>query len=98
MTRFLHGMIRAIAESFVFPGPVYEIGSYQVDDQADLINLRNLFAGQEYLGIDFRAGPGVDLVADVESLPFPDASVGTVLALSTFEHVRHFWKGFDEVT
>ena len=35
MTRFLHGMIRAIAESFVFPSPVYEIGSMQVDDQAD---------------------------------------------------------------
>ena len=97
MTRFLHGMIRAIAEAFPVPAPVYEIGSYQVEGQEALIDLRGLFAGREYLGIDFRAGPGVDLVADVEKLPFPDASVGTVLALSTFEHVRHFWKGFDEV-
>ena len=97
MTRFLHGMIRAIAEAFPVPEPVYEIGSYQVEGQEALIDLRGLFAGREYLGIDFRAGPGVDLVADVEKLPFPDASVGTVLALSTFEHVRHFWKGFDEV-
>ena len=30
MTRFLHGMIRAIAEAFPFRGPVHEIGSYQV--------------------------------------------------------------------
>lgn len=97
MTRFLHGMTRAVAESFTFPGPVYEIGSYQVTGQEELIDLRSLFAGREYLGVDFRAGPGVDLVANVESLPFPDASVGTVLAMSTFEHVRHFWKGFDEV-
>ena len=97
MTRFLHGMIRAISEAFLFRGPVHEIGSYQVEGQEKLIDLRSLFAGQEYLGVDFRAGPGVDLVANVEKLPFPDASVGTVLALSTFEHVQHFWKGFDEV-
>ncbi len=97
MTRFLHGMIRAIAEAFPFRGPVHEIGSYQVEGQEKLIDLRSMFAGQEYLGVDFRAGPGVDLVANVEKLPFPDGSVGTVLALSTFEHVQHFWKGFDEV-
>ena len=97
MTRFLHGMIRAIAEAFPFRGPIHEIGSYQVEGQEKLIDLRSMFAGQEYLGVDFRAGPGVDLVANVEKLPFPDASVGTVLALSTFEHVQHFWKGFDEV-
>ena len=46
---------------------------------------------------DFRPGPGVDCVADVENLPQPDASVGTVIALSTFEHVRRFWLGFREV-
>jgi SAM-dependent methyltransferase len=39
----------------------------------------------------------VDEVADVEALPFPDASFGTVLALNTFEHVPCFWRGFDEV-
>ena len=44
-----------------------------------------------------RPGPGVDLVGDVEALPQADASVGTVLALETFEHVRHFWRGFDEI-
>jgi ubiquinone/menaquinone biosynthesis C-methylase UbiE len=44
-----------------------------------------------------RPGPGVDLVADVEALPQADGSVGTVLALSTFEHVPHFWRGMAEV-
>jgi SAM-dependent methyltransferase len=47
--------------------------------------------------MDFRPGPGVDLVADVEHLPQADASVGTVIAFSTFEHVRKFWLGFKEV-
>ena len=39
----------------------------------------------------------MDRVASVEDLPFPDASFGTVLAFSTFEHVRRFWVGFEEV-
>lgn len=97
MNRFLRGVARAMIESFDLPDPILEIGSYQVEGQADLINLRGLFAGRPYTGVDFRAGPGVDLVANVENLPLPDASVGTVLAFSVFEHVKQFWKGFSEV-
>jgi SAM-dependent methyltransferase len=97
MNQFLHGVVRAVAESFDLPGPVLEVGSYQVDGQERLINLRTLFPGRDYVGVDFRAGPGVDCVASVEALPQPAASVGTVVAVSTFEHVRYFWRGFDEV-
>jgi SAM-dependent methyltransferase len=97
MNRFLRGMAQASIESFTLPDPVLEIGSYKVEGQEDLIDLRGLFAGRDYTGVDFRAGPGVDLVADVENLPLPSESVGTVLAFSVFEHVRHFWKGFEEV-
>jgi SAM-dependent methyltransferase len=97
MNLFLRGLVRAVAESFDLPGPVLEVGSYQVPGQESLADLRGLFPGRPYLGIDLRAGPGVDVVADVEDVPRPDASVGTVLALSTFEHVRHFWCGFAEV-
>jgi SAM-dependent methyltransferase len=97
MNRFLHGVARAIAETFELPGPILEIGSYQVAGQEPMANLRSLFPGREYLGVDVRPGPGVDCVADVESLPQADGSVGTVIAMSTFEHVRRFWRGFDEV-
>lgn len=97
MNQFLRGVARAAVESFELPDPVLEIGSYQVAGQEDLIDLRSMFAGRPYTGVDFRAGPGVDLVANVEDLPLPDASVGTVLAFSVFEHVKHFWKGFEEV-
>jgi SAM-dependent methyltransferase len=97
MNRFLHGMARAVVETFDLPQPVVEVGSYQVEGQEDLINLRGFFPGKEYLGIDMRAGPGVDRVETVEALTLPDASVGTVLAFSVFEHVRQFWRGFDEV-
>lgn len=97
MNRFLRGVARALIESFPLPEPVLEIGSYQVEGQEDLIDLRSLLGGRRYVGVDFRPGPGVDCVASVEELPQADASVGTVVAFSTFEHVQRFWQGFDEV-
>jgi SAM-dependent methyltransferase len=97
MNRFLNGLARAAAETFELPGPVLEIGSYQVAGQEALADLRGLFPGKPYVGVDMRPGPGVDCVANVEALPQADGSVGTVLALSTFEHVAHFWRGFAEV-
>jgi SAM-dependent methyltransferase len=97
MNLFLHGVARAVAESFDLPEPILEIGSYQVDGQEAIADLRSLFPGKEYVGIDLRPGPGVDLVADVEALPHADRSVGTVIAMSTFEHVPRFWRGFEEV-
>src|SRR5262245_44236115 len=87
MNRYLHGVARALAETFDLPGPVLEIGSYQVPGQEAIADLRPLFPDKPFTGLDARPGPGVDLVADVECLPYPDASVGTVVALSTFEHV-----------
>lgn len=97
MNTLLRGVVRAVAETFELPGPVLEVGSYQVEEQEAIADLRSLFPGREYVGLDMRPGPGVDVVGEVEALPQADASVGTVLALETFEHVRRFWKGFDEV-
>jgi SAM-dependent methyltransferase len=97
MTGFLHGLVRATAQAFDLPGPILEVGSLQVPGQEGLAELRPLFPGQRYTGLDNRRGRGVDVVGDVEALPYPDGSVGTVLALSTFEHVPHFWRAFDEV-
>src|SRR5262245_55537667 len=97
MNLFLHGMARAVFETFDLPGPVLEVGSYPVAGQEEIIDLRGFFPGKTYTGMDVREGPGVDVVADVEAMPWPDASFGTVLAMSTSEHVQHFWRGLDEV-
>jgi SAM-dependent methyltransferase len=97
MNCFLRGVARAIAETFDLPEPILEVGSYLVEGQQHLADLRSLFPGKEYVGLDIRPGPGVDCVGSVEALPLVDSSVGTVLALSTFEHVAHFWRGFEEV-
>lgn len=97
MNQFIYGVTRSILETFPLSGPVLEIGSYQVPGQENVANLRPFFANQEYIGMDIRPGPGVDQVGNVEALPFADHSVGTVLALNTFEHVARFWRGFAEV-
>jgi SAM-dependent methyltransferase len=97
MNHFLHGVVRALGETFVLPGPVLEIGSYQVAGQESIGDLRRFFSGQDYQGLDMRPGPGVDCVGSVEKLPQADASVGTVIAFNTFEHVRQFWRGFEEI-
>ncbi len=97
MNGFIQGVVRAVAETFDLPSPILEIGSYQVAGQEHLANLRHLFPGKPFHGIDIRPGPGVDQVADVEALPLENASIGTVLALNTFEHVPRFWRGFEEI-
>jgi len=97
MNHFMNGFARAVAEAFDLPGPILEIGSYQVPGQEGIANLRSLFPGKEYLGLDMRQGPGVDCVANVEQLPQANASAGSILALNTFEHVAHFWRGFEEI-
>jgi SAM-dependent methyltransferase len=97
MNRLLNGVARALTETFDHPGPILEIGSYQVRGQEEIADLRALLPGKDYTGLDMRPGPGVDLVADAEALPHPDASVGTVIAMSALEHVPRFWRVFDEI-
>ena len=97
MNDFLHGVARAVSETFDLPAPVLEIGSQQVPGQEEIADLRPLFGPKPYLGVDITPGAGVDFVADAEALPQADASVGTVIAMNTLEHVPRFWRAFDEI-
>src|SRR3954466_617878 len=55
-------------------------------------------AGFEYVGVDFVAGKGVDVVLDDPyRLPFADASVDIAVSSSCFEHCEMFWVLFLEV-
>jgi SAM-dependent methyltransferase len=96
MNGYIHGVMRAAAEAFDLPEPMLEIGARIVSGQESLA-IRRLFEGREYLGVDLEIGPGVDQTADVESLPFPDSTFGTVIALNVFEHTPCFWRGVEEV-
>jgi SAM-dependent methyltransferase len=52
----------------------------------------------EYIGVDFVAGKGVDVVLnDPYSLPFESESVDIILTSSCFEHSEMFWLVFLEI-
>lgn len=51
-----------------------------------------------YIGVDFEAGAGVDVVLqDPYQLPFADASVDVVVCSSVFEHSQFYWVVFLEL-
>jgi SAM-dependent methyltransferase len=54
--------------------------------------------GAHYIGVDFVAGKGVDLViTDPYALPLTDESADVVVCSSVFEHSEFFWLLFNEV-
>jgi ubiquinone/menaquinone biosynthesis C-methylase UbiE len=51
-----------------------------------------------YVGLDFVAGKGVDIViTDPYSLPIDNESVDVVVCSSCFEHSEFFWLLFNEI-
>lgn len=73
---------------------IVEIGSQDVNG-----SLR-AFAGQgnDYLGVDFVDGRGVDLILkDPYVLPFEDGSFDVCVTSSCFEHSEFFWVLFGEI-
>jgi SAM-dependent methyltransferase len=73
---------------------VIEIGSQDVNG-----SLRATCpAGFEYVGVDFVAGKGVDVILDDPyTLPFETESADIVLSSSVFEHSQMFWLLFNEI-
>lgn len=72
-----------------FGGPFLEVGAHDYGTTQDL---RKLFPGETYVGIDMSAGPGVDLVLDMTA-PFAEIDrqlggrrFGTIFCLSVLEH------------
>lgn len=55
-------------------------------------------SGADYVGVDFSAGPGVDVVLqDPYRLPFADADADVIVSSSCFEHSQMFWVLFLEL-
>lgn len=72
---------------------VVEIGSQDVNG-----SLRDVCESEvDYVGLDFVAGKGVDIVIDDPyRLPLPDESADFVVSSSCFEHSQFFWLVFLE--
>jgi len=79
------------------PGPVIELGALQVPGQEGYADLRPLFPGRAFTGVDVVAGPGVDRIADAAALDLPAASVGTVVAADSLEHMAEPARAIGEI-
>lgn len=71
-----------------FPEPIVEFGALQVEPNQPN-DLRPLFPGRNFIGTDFRSGPGVDRIEDLRSLSFVDGQIGSSLCLDTLEHCEN---------
>ena len=60
----VRSFVEVAARAFSLAGPVYEFGSYLVENQKGRGDLRSLFNGERYIGCDMR--PTVVLTGDVQ--------------------------------
>ncbi|MFT7471636.1 MAG: SAM-dependent methyltransferase [Kiritimatiellia bacterium] len=88
MRKSIRRFAELVARTWDLPGPIYEFGSYQVEGQEKMLDLRPLFPDKEYIGCDMREGPGVNKVLNLHAIDLPDNSVATVLSFDTLEHVE----------
>lgn len=86
MMRAVNTAIRLMAESFEPSGPIVEAGSFYLEGNERLSNLRPYFPDREYVGCDVRPGLGVDRLENAESLSFADRSVGAFISCDMLAH------------
>lgn len=78
-------------------GPVLEVGSR---DYGSTASFRDVFAGNEYIGVDLSAGKDVDRVIDLAAGTgdLPDAYFALTICCSVLEHVRRPWDMAENLT
>jgi hypothetical protein len=97
MRESIRDFVKAASGSIPIPEPIYEFGSFQVEGQEAIADLRPLFPGKKYIGCDMRSGKGVDLLLNLHDIELPDSMAGTVLVLDTLEHVEFCRRAMSEV-
>jgi SAM-dependent methyltransferase len=83
--QLLYDFVADLSRVVEFPEPIVEFGSMQVEE-GQPNDVRPLFHDRDFIGTDFREGPGVDRVEDLRDLSFGDGEIGTALCLDTLEH------------
>lgn len=97
MNFFDYGLLKSFVQAFRCREPVVEIGSLVVDESMKAYDVRSLFPKKIFYGVDLRLGFGVDIMGDIEGLPFRPHSIGTFLCLDTIEHVWDVHAAFKEL-
>lgn len=78
--QFVRSVSRALSDS-CRNLRILEIGSYDVNGE-----VRKVFEGSSYVGVDLTEGPGVDVVCEGGKLDHPDASYELSISCECFEH------------
>lgn len=93
-----HGSVLSWAATVITPDmvtgvDVIEVGSYDVN--GTVRPTVTAHGPASYIGVDIEAGPGVDLIANVEDLPtlYP-GGFGLVISTEMLEHVEDWRKAF----
>lgn len=76
---------RMVREHDLSGRSAFEIGSLNVNG-----SLRGLFSGP-YVGVDRLPGPGVDQIADANTLPFEARQFDVVVCTEVLAHDARFW-------
>jgi len=97
MRKHIKQFVMITSKCFPLLEPIYEFGALQVPGQEIIADLRPIFPGCDYVGVDMCEGPGVDRVLDLQSIDLPSESVGSVLCLDTLEHVEHPHQALREI-
>jgi len=97
MRESIKQFVKIVSEELPILEPIYEFGSLQVPQQEGFADLRSYFQNKEYVGCDFRKGPGVDRILNLHNIDLPSNSVGSVLIVDTIEHVEFPRKAINEI-
>ncbi len=89
MRTTLYNLLERVIDTGELPDPVVEFGAARASSQAHLPEVRSLFPGRAFTGVDMNPGLGVDHRDDLHCLGIRDRSVGTALLLDTLEHVEN---------
>jgi SAM-dependent methyltransferase len=97
MQKHVRRLVGIVEKTIPLPGPIYEFGALQVNNEPLEDDLRTLFERDDYVGCDFRAGPGVDRILDLHDIDLPDETAGTVISIDTLEHVEYPRRAMEEI-
>jgi SAM-dependent methyltransferase len=92
--------IEDAVESFARASPA---GARVLDAGAGEGQYRHHFAGRKYCGVDLAVGDaawdysGLDTIADLTSLPFPDGTFAAAIHVVTIEHLREPARALAEI-
>ena len=97
MQTHIRRFVEVVIETLPLIEPIYEFGALQVQDDPGEEDLRTLFNNVDYVGCDFRAGPGVDRLLDLHQIDLPSHTAGTLISMDTLEHVEYPRRAMSEV-